>query len=54
MRPALWAPLLQPFTQENQQLTPKMSLRRNGILQAHQAIIDRMQAGQAGYKIPYK
>jgi len=52
-RPALWAPLLHPFTQENQQLTPKMSLRRTGILTAHQATLDRLYAGQTGFKISY-
>lgn len=53
-RPAVWAPLLHPFSQENQQLTPKMSLRRNGILKAYQSILDRMYAGQEGFKITYK
>ena len=41
-RPAKWMPLFHPFTQENQQLTPKMSLRRPNVVKEYSALIDQM------------
>jgi len=48
-RPLRWAPMAEPFSQENQMLTPKMSLRRVQILRAHQGLIDGMYAGTVGF-----
>ena len=41
--------MAEPFSQENQMLTPKMSLRRVQILRAHQGLIDGMYAGTVGF-----
>jgi long-chain acyl-CoA synthetase len=48
-RPYRWAPLGQPFSQENQMLTPKMSLRRNIVLATYQPLIDGLYEGTKGY-----
>lgn len=52
-RPTVWLPVLHPFSQENQQLTPKMSLRRAGILSVYKTDIDSMYSGDAGNKVIY-
>lgn len=36
---------------ENQQLTPKMSLRRNNILKSYQKLIDEIYAEENGYQL---
>ena len=41
-RPSKWIYTLEPFTQENQFLTPKMSLRRNNILKVFMPQIDAL------------
>eukprot|EP00388_Colpodella_angusta_P025520 GDKK01002908.1.p1 GENE.GDKK01002908.1~~GDKK01002908.1.p1 ORF type:complete len:211 (-),score=38.41 GDKK01002908.1:180-812(-) len=51
-RPAQWLPLVQPFSQENQMLTPKMSLRRAVINTAHKTRIDALYAGK-GHLVRY-
>jgi long-chain acyl-CoA synthetase len=51
-RPAQWLPLVHPFSQENQMLTPKMSLRRVNVLAAYKDKIDALYAGQ-GNKVRY-
>lgn len=43
-KPTQWLPLVQPFTQENQMITPKMSLRRANITATHQAKVDALYA----------
>eukprot|EP01038_Epipyxis_sp_PR26KG_P004305 gene4305-6101_t len=53
-QPMAWAPLYQPFSQENQMLTPKMSLRRNGILKEYQALVDAIYASNDGHRVDYK
>ena len=50
-RPALWTAILHPFTPENHQLTPKMSLRRQNILAKYQPLIDEMYEGKIGIKL---
>lgn len=41
-RPAMWTAITQPFSQENQMLTPKLSLRRANILKAFQPLVDQL------------
>jgi len=48
-RPLRWAPLCEPFSQDNQMLTPKLSLRRNNVMKAYQTIIDGLYAGSTGH-----
>eukprot|EP00602_Paraphysomonas_sp_CaronLab_P006947 CAMPEP_0185024962 /NCGR_PEP_ID=MMETSP1103-20130426/8109_1 /TAXON_ID=36769 /ORGANISM="Paraphysomonas bandaiensis, Strain Caron Lab Isolate" /LENGTH=588 /DNA_ID=CAMNT_0027558063 /DNA_START=257 /DNA_END=2023 /DNA_ORIENTATION=+ len=43
-----WAPVIEPFTQENNMLTPKMSLRRNNIVKAYQGLLDDMYSESTG------
>ena len=45
-RPSQWLPVAQPFSQENQMLTPKMSLRRANVLAAYQDKVDALYAGK--------
>lgn len=52
-RPQRFA-IVTPFTLDNQMLTPKLSLRRNNILQQHQPLVEQMYAGSAGYIVPAK
>jgi len=51
-RPSIWLPIVQPFSQENQMLTPKMSLRRNAVVKAYQGKIDQLLKG-AGNRVQY-
>jgi long-chain acyl-CoA synthetase len=48
-RPLRWAPLFEPFSQDNQMLTPKLSLRRNNILKAYQPLIEDMYTHKEGF-----
>ena len=51
-RPTQWLPIVHPFSQENQMLTPKMSLRRANVLSAYKEKMDALYAGQ-GNKVRY-
>jgi long-chain acyl-CoA synthetase len=55
-RPSRFDIILEPFSQENQMMTPKMSVRRQNVLRAYQDKIDGMYsaADTKGYalKIP--
>ena len=50
-RPQKWLPIMEPFSQENQMLTPKMSLRRNNVLKAYESLIDDMYSGAKGNQL---
>jgi len=52
-RPLKWYPLLSAFTQENQMMTPKMSLRRKNVIDAYQKILDGLYQGEVGNTIEY-
>lgn len=52
-RPTQWLPIVHPFSQENQMLTPKMSLRRTNVLGAYQDKVDALYAGK-GHKVVYR
>lgn len=52
-RPAVWLPIVHPFSQENQMLTPKMSLRRTVVAAVYKDRIDALYAGQ-GHKVPFR
>jgi long-subunit acyl-CoA synthetase (AMP-forming) len=52
-RPTQWLPLVQPFSQENQMLTPKLSLRRTIVAAVYQDKVEALYAGQ-GNKVPYR
>ena len=47
-RPSRWVHTLEPFTQDNQMLTPKMSMRRNNILGVYLPLIEKTYDGTAG------
>jgi long-subunit acyl-CoA synthetase (AMP-forming) len=51
-RPTQWLPLVQAFSQENQMMTPKMSLRRAIITTVYKDKIAALYAGQ-GNKVIY-
>ena len=44
-KPLKWIYTLDPFTQENQLLTPKMSLRRNNVLKIYMPQFDSVYSG---------
>ena len=48
-RPTRWAIVSEAFSQENQMMTPKLSLRRNNIIKAHLPLIESLYTGQEGY-----
>jgi long-chain acyl-CoA synthetase len=48
-RPLRWAPLFEPFSQDNQMLTPKLSLRRNNILKVHQPLVEALYTHKEGF-----
>jgi long-subunit acyl-CoA synthetase (AMP-forming) len=50
-RPAQWLPIVHPFSQENEMLTPKMSLRRNVIRKVYDTELQKMYSGSGGHKI---
>lgn len=52
-KPKMWAPIHIPFSQENQMLTPKLSMRRKNVLNAYQSIIDDMYQHKTGHEINY-
>jgi long-chain acyl-CoA synthetase len=49
--PRMWMYLEEPFTAENQMLTPKLSLRRKNVLEKYMPLINDMYAGNAGFKV---
>ena len=53
-RPSKWSHSVNLFSQENQLLTPKMSLRRNNVIKAFKEQIDGMYAGKIGVELKYK
>jgi long-chain acyl-CoA synthetase len=50
-RPARWAVVIEAFSQENQMMTPKMSLRRNNIIKAYLPLIESIYSGKDGYAV---
>ena len=53
-RPSRFDIILEPFNQENQMLTPKMSIRRPVVLRTYQSKLDAMYAGTGGYALRVK
>ena len=47
-RPSKWVYTLDAFTQDNQMLTPKMSMRRNNILGVYLPLIEHAYNGTEG------
>jgi len=47
-RPKKWTLIAEPFSPDNQMLTPKMSLRRANILAAYGTQVDAMFSGEGG------
>ena len=45
-RPNRWLPIVHAFSQENQMLTPKMSLRRVNVTSTYKDKIDALYAGK--------
>jgi long-chain acyl-CoA synthetase len=52
-RPGKWCCIMEPFTQENQMMTPKMSFRRNNIMKAYAPLIEDMYNNKSGTKVTY-
>jgi len=52
-KPVLWQPIAQAFAQENQMLTPKMSLRRVNIVTAYGGLLKALYEGK-GHAVRYK
>lgn len=50
-RPTRWSFVPEPFTQENQMLTPKMSLRRKGVMEAYSDKVEDVYSNNAGYLV---
>mmetsp|Transcript_5137 Transcript_5137/g.7857 ORF Transcript_5137/g.7857 Transcript_5137/m.7857 type:complete len:666 (-) Transcript_5137:128-2125(-) len=48
-----WVPVLEPFSQENEMLTAKMSLRRNNILKNYTSLIEDVYTGKVGNNVKY-
>jgi long-subunit acyl-CoA synthetase (AMP-forming) len=46
-----WIFLTEPFSQENDKLTAKMSLRRNNITKAYTALVDDIFNGLEGFDV---
>ena len=44
-RPKHWMALDEAFSQDNQMLSAKMSIRRNNVLAVHAPLVDEMYAG---------
>eukprot|EP01040_Poterioochromonas_malhamensis_P003295 gene3295-3513_t len=53
-RPVYWVPIIQPFTPENQMLTPKLSLRRNNVVKAYDHLLQSIYEGKTGHQITYE
>jgi len=51
-RPQRFYTITEPFSQENQMLTPKMSLRRNNVLKTYATLIDELYKGERGVHLP--
>eukprot|EP01039_Chlorochromonas_danica_P004035 gene4035-4413_t len=54
-RPMRWAPIPCPFSVENQMLTPKMSMRRNNVKKAYEALINDLYGDLklVGYRLDH-
>lgn len=50
-RPTRWSFISEPFTQENQMLTPKMSLRRKGVMEAYSGKVEDIYTNKIGYSV---
>ncbi len=50
-RPRKWTPIVEPFSPDNQMLTPKMSLRRANILAAYKTEVEAMFTGTGGHDL---
>jgi hypothetical protein len=50
-RPTKWAGLIEAFSQDNQMLTPKMSLRRNNVLKEYKGIVDSLFVKDSNFGI---
>ena len=50
-RPKQWMPLEQIFSQDNQMLSAKMSIRRNNVLAEYSPMIDDLYTGKQGMAI---
>jgi len=53
-KPYKWMPLIHPFTQESQHMTPKMSLRRTNVVKDYNGLIEDMYNRHLGHLIEYK
>ena len=51
-RPTRWLPIVHAFSQENQMLTPKMSLRRTVVTATYKAQLDALYQGE-GHTVRY-
>jgi long-chain acyl-CoA synthetase len=47
-KPRAWAALLDPFSQENQLLTPKMSIRRGNAIKMYSDLVNDIYSGKQG------
>lgn len=50
-RPVRWAVVVEAFSQENHLMTPKLSLRRNHIVQAYISLIEGLYTGKDGFSV---
>jgi long-chain acyl-CoA synthetase len=50
-RPARFDIIIEPFSPENQMLTPKLSIRRNNVFSTFKVLIDSLYTAEGGYKL---
>ena len=50
-KPRRWTAIAQPFTQENQMMTPKLSLRRANILSAYDKLVYQLYDESVGFEL---
>jgi len=53
-RPHGWVAIPEPFSQENQMLTPKMSIRRNNVMKTYGDLILGIYDGKTGTTVTHK
>jgi long-chain acyl-CoA synthetase len=53
-RPRMFSLIHEPFTPDNQLLTPKMSLRRKNIMAVYGTLIEALYKGEAGVKVQHE
>lgn len=53
-RPLKWITINEPFSQENNMMTPKMSIKRNNVLKVYSSLVQDAYDEKLGYKINYK